>query len=169
MGLRLWIETKYTPEFPDRVQWQFLNQQLEIDNHMYWFFQDEWDDDCALYRCAGLDRNEPHGLLQKMYYKKHMELIEKLIAVTNEDINNYFNNAWERPLPYWDMYRTITIAYIEAKRDYLKALHAASIINTKSAFDVDELLNSDIPAWYEYRYTGPAKVLPRIPGKVTKI
>ena len=169
MGLRLWIRTEQTPIFPLRVQWQFLNQSLEIDDETWWFMQDEWESDFTLYKCAGLTNADPHATLQKLYYKKHVELIERLISVTGDDIDNYFVTAWERPIPFWDSYRTLAISYIEAKRDYLKALYVAGIIETKSAFDMDDKLDSSIPAWYEYRYTGPAKVLPRLPGKVTQL
>lgn len=169
MGLRFWIRTKNEPEFPLRVQWQFLNQSLEIDGKYWWFFQDEWEEDITLYRCAGLTNKDPHGTLQKMYYKKHEELIDKLCNVTNDDIDNFFVNEWERPIPYWDMHRTIAISYIEAKREYLKALKDAKILEIKSAFDMDEELDDSIPCWYEYRYTGPAQPRARIPGKVTKL
>lgn len=168
MGLRLWIKTKNEPEFPLRVQWQFLNQALEIDGEKWWFFQDEWESDFTLYMCAGLTKTDPNGTLQKMYYKKHMELINILCNVTSNDIDTYFVGAWERPLPFWDNYRTLMISYIEAKRDYLTALKNASIIDTKSAFDDIDIILSDskFPAWYELKYNGPERRLPRIPGKV---
>jgi len=169
MGLRLWIRTKSEPVFSHRVQWHYLNQSYLLDGDTWYFFQDEWEEDYTLYRCAGLTNKDPHGTLQKMYYKKHMELIEKLVNVTSDDIDNFFVNEWERPLPYWDAYRMLAISYIEAKRDYLKALYESNIIDVRSAFDMDEYLDESFPCWYEYRYTGPAKVLPRIPGKVIQI
>jgi len=168
MGLRLWIKTKKDPEFTLRTQWQYLNQSIEVDDEMWWFFQDEWEEDYTLYRVAGLTNKDPHGTLQKMYYKNHMGIIEKLVNVTSDDIDKFFTEQWERNVPYWDMYRTITISYLEAKRDYIKSLYDAGIVESRSAFDMEEYLDLDsLPCWYEYRYTGPAKVLPRIPGKVT--
>lgn len=172
MGLRLWIQTKDIPIFTLRTQWQFLNQSLTLDydEKIWWFFQDEWESDMTLYRVAGLTKNDPHGTLQKWYYKDHMAIIDKLRVITNDQIDRFFLDQWERNVPYWDMYRLISIAYLEAKRDYVASLYNAGITATRSAFDMDEYLNSpDYPAWYEYKSLGPARILPRIPGQVVKV
>lgn len=169
LGLRLWIKVKDIPAFTLRTQWQFLNQSLDINDETYWFFQDEWEEDMTLYRVAGFTKNDPHGTLQRWYYNDHLKIITALCNITNDQIDRFFLDQWERNVPYWDMYRTITIAYLEAKRDYIKSLYNANILDTKSAFDMhDTLQDPSIPAWYEYKCLGPARILPRIPGKVVK-
>jgi hypothetical protein len=169
MGLRLWIKTKESPVFSLRVQWFFMNQSYEFNDGTYWFFQDEWDEDFSLYSVAGYNKNDPHGELQRDYYKNHVKLINRLVEVTPDKIDNYFTESWERPTVFWDIHRVMAIAYLEAKVSYLKSLVSAGIVDTKSAFDVEPEILKDLPCWYEYRYTGPEKRLPRIPGKVTEL
>jgi hypothetical protein len=81
---------------------------------------------------------------------------------------NRFLKAWERPLPYWDTHRTLSIAYIEAKRDYIKSLDKAGIVEVKNTQDVEDIMSDEkYPPWYYYKYCGDERRLARIPGQVT--
>ena len=76
----------------------------------------------------------------------------------------------ERSLPYWDAYRILSIAYVEAKLQYLDDLASAGIVDvlTDLDFKIGEL-DDKLPAWYHYRYTGPEKRIERIPGRVSHV
>ena len=170
MGMRLWIKTATEPEFNLRVQWQFLNQKAEVGNESRWFFQDECASDISLHAIAGLKYNDPHGTLQRLYAKNPMEIVVQMLLVTPDMIDKSFEEAWERPLPYWDAYRTLSIAYVEAKLRYLDDLASAGIVDvlTDLDFKIGEL-DDKLPAWYHYRYTGPEKRIERIPGRVSHV
>lgn len=159
MGIRFWIKTVKDPEFSFQVRMMRLNEQYQGR----WFFQDEWEELGLLnimdYNSAWFKARGDTGDHEAV---NPLELLTQIVNITEEEIEEHFFHAFDRPTPFWDHYTLQAINYMRLKKRYVRELVNAGIESV-------ECKNVELPEnysqWYYYRDT-PAVNRPPVYDKI---